>query len=44
MEQLLNDPEGCARMGARARRLAEDHYSWQRLAQETDALYNDLLK
>jgi glycosyltransferase involved in cell wall biosynthesis len=44
MEELLNDPERCAEMGARARQLAETRYSWRRWADEVDELYKALLK
>jgi glycosyltransferase involved in cell wall biosynthesis len=39
---MLDDPEGAARMGERARHLAETRFSWGSVAREVLAIYREL--
>ena len=39
---MLDDPEGTARMGGRARHLAETRFSWASVAREVLAIYREL--
>jgi glycosyltransferase involved in cell wall biosynthesis len=39
---MLDDPEGTARMGERARHLAETRFSWRSVAREVLAVYREL--
>jgi glycosyltransferase involved in cell wall biosynthesis len=43
MTELLDDDDRARAMGQRARRAAEQHYSWQSQADALVALYNELL-
>jgi len=40
---LLRDPQLRERLGAEGRRVAENYFSWDMLAQQLDALYQSLL-
>jgi glycosyltransferase involved in cell wall biosynthesis len=42
MLALLDDPEGAARMGDRARHLAATRFSWEAVAREMLAVYREL--
>jgi glycosyltransferase involved in cell wall biosynthesis len=41
--RLLRDPESARRMAASGKKLAVENYSFERLIQEVDALYTELL-
>ncbi len=41
--RLLGDEDLRAEMGANARRLAEEHYAWPRLAKQVELFYRRLL-
>ena len=40
---LLTDPERCRRMGEAGAKRVQEHFSWQRTAEETLALYHEVL-
>jgi glycosyltransferase involved in cell wall biosynthesis len=44
IEELIADPEAMRRLSAAARRAAEGPYSWDAIAQQTMALYRELLR
>ncbi len=44
VEALLDDPERRSRMGAAARRRAEERYSWQAVARAVAAAYDDSVR
>jgi len=40
---LLRDPALCRSLGGRGRQLIEERFSWQHIAQEQEAVYNEVL-
>jgi starch synthase len=40
---LLNDPDTCKRMGEAGRRRVEQHFAWSSIADQTIALYQELI-
>jgi teichuronic acid biosynthesis glycosyltransferase TuaC len=44
LEGLLADPDALDELAARARRTAEEHFSWERCGRETVAAYEDVLR
>jgi glycosyltransferase involved in cell wall biosynthesis len=44
LRELLDDPDACCELAARARELAAGEYSWNTIARHTLALYEELLK
>ena len=44
INQLISDPELCAKFGQAGRRRAEAKFSWRAIARQTRALYEQLLK
>jgi starch synthase len=43
LNELLADPEKCARFGAAGRKRADDVFSWEAIADQTIGLYSELL-
>jgi starch synthase len=41
---LMANPDLATRMGAAGRKRAEDHFSWEAIAQKTERLYGQLLQ
>jgi glycosyltransferase involved in cell wall biosynthesis len=44
IEELMNHPEECERLGAAARRRVERQYNWEDIARRQTELYHNLLK
>jgi len=44
IEELINDPVRCERLGAAARRRVERQYNWDEIARRQTELYRELLK
>jgi alpha-maltose-1-phosphate synthase len=44
LREALADPERAARLGAAGRRRVEDHFSWDRIAAQTMAVYRDAIE
>ena len=40
---LLKDPAACKRMGEAGRRRVEQHFAWSSIADQTIALYRELI-
>jgi glycosyltransferase involved in cell wall biosynthesis len=44
LERLLSDPPALAERGAKGRKIAEAHYGWPRIAEQTLSVYRQVLE